>query len=94
MGNKEMGLVLFAKTEKGWRRFPAVMGSTGRLKAQHGFVEGKPVYFPGSHYALRSYEGTRQVFKNLGPDASQALDVLKREHAARTPGSQQQMLRT
>jgi integrase len=49
------------------------------LKGQHGLADGKPVYFPDSYYALRSYEGKRQVFKRLGSDASQALADLNRE---------------
>jgi hypothetical protein len=53
MPNLAVILLLVAKTEKGWRRMPVAVGRNGKTRPQYALVDGVPVHFPGSYYALR-----------------------------------------
>ena len=55
MSNKAVGLLLVAKTEKGWRRLPVAFGKNGKIRPQYALVDGLPVHFPSSHYTLRHF---------------------------------------
>jgi hypothetical protein len=53
MPNQAVTLLLVAKTEMGWRRMPVAFGRNGKIRPQDALVDGVPVHFPGSYYALR-----------------------------------------
>jgi hypothetical protein len=64
MANRNVTLVRLCKTEKGWRRYPAVIGKNGRVKPGYVSVGGKEQEFKEGRYQLRSYAGSRMVSEN------------------------------
>jgi hypothetical protein len=38
---------------------PVAFGRNGKIRPQDALVDGVPVHFPGSYYALRQFEGRR-----------------------------------
>jgi hypothetical protein len=65
MSNPAVTLLLAAKTEKGWR-LPVAFGRNGKIRPQYALVDGVPVHFPGSYYALRPFEGSKTVWTTVG----------------------------
>jgi integrase len=85
MANKRVTLVLRAKTDKGWRRLPVVIGNNGRLRPGCGLVSGEPIHFKDHVYELRRYEGSKMLYSPATPDGNSAADAFaawKREQRA------------
>jgi integrase len=81
MANRKVILVRLCKTEKGWRRYPAVIGKNGRIKPRCVVVDGKEREYPEGKYQLRTYEGSRMVYRDAGENAAAALTAqTKTEH--------------
>ena len=81
MANRKVVLVRLCKTEKGWRRYPAVVGKNGRIKPGFVVVAGLEREYRDGKYQLRTYEGSRMVYRNAGENASAALTArTKAEH--------------
>jgi integrase len=80
MGNRVVALVIIAKTtDKGWRRYAAVIGKNGQIRPGYGMVGGESVSFEQYRYELRRYEGRKQVYEQVGTDAAKAYAAQKRE---------------
>jgi integrase len=77
MANRKVVLLRYCKTEKGWRRYPVVTGKNGRIRPNYVLVDGQPVEYPEGHYELRSYQGSKAVYRNVGQFAAEA--VLERD---------------
>lgn len=93
MANRNVTLVRLCKTEKGWRRYPAVIGKNGRVKPGFVRVGAKEKEFKEGRYQLRSYEGSRMVYAEAGEhagDASaardQAINLLAAKDSATVAG--------
>lgn len=81
MANRKVVLVRLCKTESGWRRYPAVMGKNGRVKPGFVTVGGQEREFPVGRYQLRTYEGSRMVYRDAGENAGAAMTArTKTEH--------------
>jgi integrase len=79
MANRTVTLVLYAKTEKGWRYLPPAMGKNRRLRPLYAEVEGVLSHHPEGSYKLRSYEGKRIVYRDVGSNAAVAWSKLEVE---------------
>ena len=53
MANRNFTLVRLCKTEKGWRRYPAVIGKNGRVKPGFVRVGAKEKEFKEGRYTSR-----------------------------------------
>jgi integrase len=73
MANRKVILVRNCKTENGWRRFPVVQGKNGRIRPNWVLVDGEPREYPDGHYEIRSYQGSKMEYKNVGNNAVDAL---------------------
>jgi len=81
MANKKVVLVRLCKTAKGWRRYPVAVGKNGRIKPNFVIVDGQEREFKEGRYQLRTYEGTRMVYKDAGENAAAAQTArTKTEH--------------
>jgi hypothetical protein len=81
MANKKVVLIRLCKTEKGWRRYPAVIGKNGRVKPGFVIVDGKERKYPNGRYQLRTYVGSRMIYRDAGVNAAAALTAqTKTEH--------------
>jgi hypothetical protein len=87
MSNQTVTLLLVAKTEKGWRRLPVDFCRNGKIRPQYALVDGVPVHFPGSYYALRyalrHFEGSKTVWTTVGENATDAPAARDREQHLR-----------
>ena len=79
MANRTITFLRVCKTDDGWQRLPIVMGKNGRIRPGYALVDGEPVAFPDGHYVLRSYEGKRTIFRNVGEDAADAMATWQRQ---------------
>jgi hypothetical protein len=59
MADRTVTLVLYAKTDKGWRYLPPAVGKNCRLRPLHADVNGVLSHHPEASYKLRSYDGKR-----------------------------------
>jgi integrase len=83
MANRRVTLVIYAKTDAGWKRYPAVVGNNGRARPGFGLVrqddgQRKPVPFDQYRYELRRYEGRKMFYTPAGTDAAEAYAAQKR----------------
>ena len=81
MANRKVVLIRLCKKEKGWRRYPAVVGKNGRIKPGFVVVAGNEREYREGRYQLRTYEGSRMVYRDAGENAAAALTArVKTEH--------------
>lgn len=81
MANRKVILIRLCKTEKGWRRYPAVVGKNGRVRPGFVVVDGKEREYPVGRYQLRTYVGSRMIYRDAGENAAAALTAqTKTEH--------------
>jgi hypothetical protein len=71
--NRTVTLVWYCKTEKGWKRLPAVIGGNGRVRPRYAHQDGKLVEYPQGHYELRYYQGSKVRYEPIGDNAAEAL---------------------
>jgi hypothetical protein len=55
----------------------------GKIRPQYALVDGVPVHFPGSYYALRHFEGAKTVWTTVDENATDALAARDREQHLR-----------
>jgi integrase len=79
MANRKVILLRYCKTEKGWRRFPVAIGRNGRIRPNYVLVNGELREYREGHYELRSYRGSKPVYRNVGDNAVDALAERDRE---------------
>jgi integrase len=88
MANKTVTLIRLCKTPTGWRRLPIVVGKNGRIRPGYALMNGEPVEFLDGHYELRTYEGNKTVYRNVGENAADALAAQQKEsHLLAAKGS-------
>ena len=91
MANRKVVLVRLCKTEKGWRRYPAVVGKNGRIKPDFVVVDGKERKYPDGRYQLRTYVGSRMIYRDAGENAAAAITAqTKAEHLLQAKASAKQ----
>ncbi len=56
MANRKVTLVWYCKTEKGWRRYPVLVGRNGKIRPGYVLVDGQPVLYAEGHYEIRYYK--------------------------------------
>lgn len=83
MANERVTLLRSAKIpDVGWRRGPAIIGKTGKVKPDFMFLgrgkARKEVHAPEGHYVLRHFDGRQPRYKKLGNDPTEAVDALER----------------
>ena len=89
MANTRVTLVWHCKTEKGWRRFPVVL-KQGRIKKDTVVIDGQERRYTEGHFELRTYEGNKPRYTNVGTESREALLHQEQERnllAARASGA-------
>jgi integrase len=77
VANRSVTLYRKCKTSDGWKRFPVVMSANGRVKTDAVIEKGIETVYPVGHYELRSFEGSKTVWKRVEGNATEALAALK-----------------
>lgn len=81
MPNLKAVLIWYCRTPRGWRRFPVLMGKNGRVRPGVVMDNGKEATYLEGRYELRTYEGSKPVYKRAGENAMDALTARDRETA-------------
>jgi integrase len=79
VANKKVTLLRYCKTESGWRRFPVVIGKTGKVRPDAVLANGQERIYPEGYYCIRTYEGNKPKYTNIGTDPTEALLLQQRE---------------
>jgi len=79
MANRKVALVIYAKTDAGWRRYPAVIGKNKKIRPGYGSVQDNDVKFDQYRYELRRYKGSKLTYEPAGTDAAAAYGKWKIE---------------
>lgn len=82
MANTKAALVWLCRTEKGWRRYPAVFGKNGRPRAGWAKVGGEEREYPQGRFQVRYFQGSKLRYADLG-DASSGDAMVARQKQAR-----------
>src|SRR5690348_16857603 len=77
MANKAVKLYRKCKTPDGWKRYPAAMSANGKVRPNAVIAGGIEVVYPTGHYELRSFEGSKTVWKRVDGNATEALSAHK-----------------
>lgn len=72
MANRKVTLVRLCKTPDGWRRYPVVIGKNGRVRPGWVRVGDQERQYPEGRYQLRTYEGSKMKYTDVGDDAADA----------------------
>jgi integrase len=78
VANTATTLVWNCKTEKGWRRYPVVMATNGRVKTGVVLIDGREVRYPDGRFQIRYFIGDKTVYENAGEDPVEALALRDR----------------
>jgi len=68
VANKKVTLLRYCKTESGWRRFPVVIGKTGKVRPDAVLANGQERIYPDGYYCIRTYLGDKPQYTNVGTD--------------------------
>jgi integrase len=79
VANKKVTLLRYCKTESGWRRFPVVIGKTGKVRPDAVLANGQERIYPEGYYCIRTYLGDKPQYTNVGTDPAEALQKQQRE---------------
>jgi integrase len=71
--NRTVSLIWYCKTDKGWKRLPAVIGRNGKVRPGFVHLEGNLVEYPHGNYQLRFYAGSKVRYESIGDNAAEAL---------------------
>jgi integrase len=66
------------KTPEGWKRFAVILSKNGRVKTGWISEGGREVQYPEGRFQVRTFEGSKRVWKNAGLDATDALAMRDR----------------
>src|ERR1700760_3913657 len=78
MANRAVTLVWYCKTEKGRRRFPAILTGNGKVRTGVVLVDGREREYLDGRFQLRTFEGTQTVYINAGENSADALAARKK----------------
>ncbi len=67
---KAVGLVWYCRTERGWFRFPVVMGGNNRIKKGFVIVDDEERHYPVGKFQIRKYVDRKVVYLNVDGEAS------------------------
>src|SRR3954467_10468134 len=81
-GNRTVALLGRCKSERGWRTYPVVYGTSGRMKGKvipnRLLIGGKEAEVTVTHYLTRHYEGDDLKMTTVGSDPNDALVARQR----------------
>ncbi|HUN89133.1 MAG TPA: hypothetical protein VMU28_10100, partial [Terriglobales bacterium] len=79
--NRTLSLIRYARTQKGWRRGPAVVGKNGKLKPNVMIFGGAEIACPEGRFQMVRYQSKRAVYTDLGNDPVEVMDKFRAAEA-------------
>jgi integrase len=83
MANKAVALIWYCKTESGWRRFPALVSSNGKVRTGVVMVDGEEQKHSDGRFLLRSFAGGKLIYTSLPENISPSDALSERNRLAR-----------
>lgn len=82
MAKRAVTLMWYCKTEKGWRRFPVLLSSNGKVRTGVVMVDGQERKYPEGRFQLRTFENRRKVYVNTDETATPTEALAERNRLA------------
>jgi integrase/recombinase XerD len=73
--NRRVSVWKYVRVGKKWRYCKPAVGRNGKIKPDWVIVRGKEEHHPEGNFYLHRYEGTREIWKRIGPSAQEALNA-------------------
>ncbi len=83
-------VMLRAKHEGRWQRFPAAYGNNGRIRPGYAQIGEKQIRFDSALYQLRFYEGRQAHYQTVEPNSADVADRQRRQEEKKTSVTQVQ----
>ncbi len=77
--NRKASLVLYCKTEDGWKRLPAIIGANGKVSPGKAIYKGRVRAFERARYQVRYYVGSKVRYESVGTVPSEALQKVRQK---------------
>lgn len=73
MANRQVRLLKYVRTPKGWRRLQVATAKNGRVRPHFVVVDGVEEFHPEGHYELKYHEGSKAIYRAVGNDPAEAV---------------------
>lgn len=73
--NRRVSVWKYVRVGKRWRYCKPSIGKNGKIKTDWVIVKGKEEHHPEGNFYLHRYEGDREIWKKIGPNAQDAVNA-------------------
>ena len=73
--NRRVSVWKYVRIGKKWRYCKPTVGKNGKIKSDWVIVKGKEEHHPEGNFYLHRYEGDREIWKKIGPNAQEAVNA-------------------
>jgi integrase len=73
--NRRVSVWKYVRVGKKWRYCKPAVGKNGKIKPEWVMVKGKEERHPEGNFYLHRYEGDREIWKKIGPNAQEAINA-------------------
>jgi integrase len=87
--NRRVSVWKYVRIGKKWRYCKPAVGKNGKIKPDWVIVRGREEHHPEGNFYLHRYEGDKEIWKRIGPNAQEAVNAADFEStylAARAKG--------
>jgi integrase len=82
MAKRAVTLMWYCKTDNGWRRFPVLLSSNGKVRTGIVMVDGQERKYPEGRFQIRTFENRRKVYVNTDEGGSPTDALAERNKLA------------
>jgi len=73
--NRRVSVWKYVRIGKNWRYCKPAVGKNGKIKSDWVIVKGKEEHHPEGNFYLHRYEGDKEIWKKIGPNAQEAVNA-------------------
>ena len=73
--NRRVSVWKYVRVGKKWRYCKPSIGKNGKIKPDWVIVKGREEHHPEGNFYLHRYEGDREIWKKIGPNAQEAVNA-------------------
>jgi hypothetical protein len=71
--NRRVSVWKYVRVGKKWRYCKPAVGKNGKIKPDWVIVRGEEEHHPEGNFYLHRYEGDKEIWKRIGPNAQEAV---------------------
>jgi integrase/recombinase XerD len=73
--NRRVSVWKYVRIGKKWRYCKPAVGKNGKIRPDWVIVQGKEEHHPEGNFYLHRYEGNKEIWKKIGPNAQDAVNA-------------------